>query len=148
MTEPSRRRESARAADPHAHGPGHGQVRSEDDKVASFPIIAVGVASLVVFFLASWVTIGYLRAREAERPTPPTPPEIGSSKIALVEQQLFELADRGERDRAARQQRLGGYGWVDRKAGVVHFPIERAMELSLQGVRTPTAGGATPGGQP
>jgi hypothetical protein len=143
------RRESARAADAEPHG--HGQVRSEEDRISSLPIVAVGVGSLVVFFLASWVTLGYLRGQEAARPAPPLPADLGSSKIGLVEQQLFELADRGERDRAARRERLGSYGWVDRKAGIVHLPIERAMELSLQGVRPPTTGGATPSrpeGQP
>ncbi len=117
------------------HGPGHGRVRSEDDRIAPLPIIAVGVGALVVFFLASFVTISYLRMREGDRPPLPVPQDFGQSKIGLVEQQLFELSTRGERDRAARQQRLGSYGWVDRKAGVVHLPIERAMELSAQGVR-------------
>jgi hypothetical protein len=27
---------------------------------------------------------------------------------------------------------LGSYGWVDRPAGIVHLPIERAMELTLE----------------
>jgi hypothetical protein len=31
--------------------------------------------------------------------------------------------------RAAEDAELHGYGWVDRQAGVVHIPIERAMEL-------------------
>jgi hypothetical protein len=36
----------------------------------------------------------------------------------------------------AADKRLTGYGWVDRRAGVVHIPIERAMAL--------VAGGAKP----
>jgi hypothetical protein len=136
--------------DPHAAPPGHGQVRQEEDRIPQIPIIVVGVASLVIFFLASFVTIGYLRVREGDRPPLPVPVELGQSKIGLVEQQLFELSTRGERDRQARMERLGSYGWVDRRAGVVHLPIERAMELSAQGVRPPGAavGGATSGGQP
>lgn len=133
------------------HGHGHGGVRSEEDRISSGPIVAVGVGAVVIFFLASWVTIAFLRMREGERPPLPVPPEIGQSKIAVVEQQLFELSDRGAKDRAARLERLGSYGWVDRKAGIVHLPIERAMELSAQGVRPPAQGGATPrppGGQP
>jgi hypothetical protein len=34
-----------------------------------------------------------------------------------------------ERFRAREAERLSTYGWVDRQAGVVHIPIERAMEL-------------------
>jgi hypothetical protein len=31
--------------------------------------------------------------------------------------------------RAAEDARLDGYGWVDRRAGIVHIPIERAIDL-------------------
>jgi hypothetical protein len=31
-----------------------------------------------------------------------------------------------------QEEKLQSYGWVDRKAGVVHIPIERAMELVIQ----------------
>jgi hypothetical protein len=30
---------------------------------------------------------------------------------------------------AAERERLSTYGWMDRSAGVVHVPIERAMDL-------------------
>lgn len=29
----------------------------------------------------------------------------------------------------AQEQQLNSYGWIDEKAGVVHIPIERAMQL-------------------
>ena len=131
MSDP--RTESRRAAEGHA--PGHGRVRSEEDHVPVAPVLAVGVGALVIFFVASWVTISFLRMKEGERPALPVPQELGQSKIALVEQQLFETSTRGRKDFEARRERLGSYGWVDRKAGVVHLPIERAMELSAQGVR-------------
>jgi len=123
--------ESQRAAEGHEHG----RVRSEEDRIAPGPIVAVGIGALVLFFLASWVTIGYLRVKEGYRPPLPVPAELGESKLALVEQQLFELSTRGARERDAQRERLGTYGWVDRKAGIVRLPIDRAMELSAQGVR-------------
>lgn len=141
MSDP--RTESERAALSHGTGHGHG-VRSEDDRIPSFPIIAVGVGALVVFFLASWATLSYLRVREGDRPLLPIPQELGQSKIGLVEQELFETSTRGRRDLEARRGRLGSYGWVDRKNGVVRIPIDRAMELSAQGVR-PRASGAGAG---
>jgi hypothetical protein len=34
--------------------------------------------------------------------------------------------------RADWDEHLNSYGWLDKNAGVVHIPIERAMELTLQ----------------
>lgn len=113
----------------------HSDVRAEEDRVHSGTIVVVGVASLVVFFLASWVTVSYLFAERRARPGPPVPAEVGQNKIGMVEQQLFDLAVRGERQRAGQLDRLGAYGWVDRGAGVVHLPIDRAMDLVSRGVR-------------
>jgi hypothetical protein len=117
------------------HEPGHGRTRSEDDRIPTGAIVAVGVGALVIFFLGSFVTLSFLRMKEGDRPPLPVPQELGQSKIGLVEQQLFESASRGRKDLEARRERLGSYGWVDRKAGVVHLPIDRAMELSAQGAR-------------
>ncbi|HEX9401900.1 MAG TPA: hypothetical protein VF912_17455 [Anaeromyxobacter sp.] len=138
--------ESQRAAEAHEHG----RVKSEVDRIAAGPIVAVGIGALVLFFLASWATIGYLRVKEGDRPPLPVPAEFGQSKVALVEQQLFELSARGARERDAQRERLGSYGWVDRKAGIVRLPIGRAMELSAKGIR-PRASApppATPEAQP
>jgi hypothetical protein len=42
--------------------------------------------------------------------------------------------------------RLNNYGWVDRKAGVAHIPIDRAIEILAQkGLPNPLARGVTPG---
>jgi len=39
--------------------------------------------------------------------------------------------------RAAVEQQLNSYGWTDQKAGIVHIPIERAIDLmSQQGLPT------------
>lgn len=37
-----------------------------------------------------------------------------------------------EKFRAAEEQQLNSYGWIDRFAGIVRIPIERAMELIVQ----------------
>lgn len=34
--------------------------------------------------------------------------------------------------RSANAARLHSYGWVDKRAGVVHIPVERAKDLMLQ----------------
>lgn len=129
----------------HDHG-----VRSEEDQVNALKIVLVGVGALFIFFLGSWAAVAYLGARmEAHGPVN-VPPEIGLSKIGLVEQQPFAQAVRGERAKARQRERLDSYGWVDRQAGVVHIPIEEAMRLVASGVRPGPAsdGVPPPGGQP
>ncbi len=133
-------------AAPAEHG--HG-VRSEEDRVPTLRLVAVGVAALLIFFVGSLITAIYERARERESPVV-IPAEMGQNKIGLVEQQTFDLAVRGERSRAKQLERLGSTGWVDRKSGIAHIPIDEAMQLVAAGVRPgPTEGGAPPpGGQP
>jgi len=129
----------------------HGQgVRSEEDRVPSVRLVFVGVLALLVFFLGSFITVSYERARERENGPVVIPPELGLSKIGLVEQQTFDLVDRGERARAKQLERLGSTGWVDREAGIAHISIDEAMRLVAQGVRPGTTGGGAPppGGQP
>jgi hypothetical protein len=135
------------------HRAPHGDVRSEEDRSATGTILWVGVVSLIIFFFASFAAVSYFRIRHGARPPLPIPAEIGASKIGLVEQQPFELAVRGERDHAARLERLRSFGWVDRREGIAHIPVEQAMDLVVQGVRprgspTQERPRAAPGGQP
>ena len=96
------------------------------------PIILVAAALIAVTTLVQVVLYfqmgGLWRARQKELPPPvpvaaalPTAPPAPRLQIAPAVD-LKSL-------RAAEDARLHGYGWVDRDAGVVHIPIERAMEL-------------------
>jgi len=136
--------------DAHSAHASHEPVRQEEDRISTRTIVVIGVGSLLVFLLAGWAAVGFLRARETAHGPLAMPAEMGHSKIGMVEQDFFDVAVRGTRQRAQKMERLGSYGWVDEKAGTVHIPIERAMELVAQGVR-PASGpqGATaPGAQP
>ena len=140
-------------SDPHgAQGQGHGAVRSEDDRIATPKIVAVGVGSLLLYFHAGLATAVFLQVKEGEHGPIPIPPEVGQSKIAMVEQQYFDLSVRGERERTARLERLRSYGWVDRSTGVAHVPIDLAMDLVAKGKRASGGPGQeernAPGGQP
>jgi hypothetical protein len=122
----------------HAHDPS-AHPKTEDDRIDSRTVVLVGVGSLVVFALAGLAAGAFLHQRVADRPGPPLPAELGQDKIAMVEQRLFALPQRGAIDRVARLQRLGSYGWVDQGKQVAHLPIEVAMALVASGVRaTPT----------
>jgi hypothetical protein len=113
-------------------------IRAEPDRIRTGAIVAVGVGSLVLFFVASLVTVQAMYRQRAgllpEGP-PPWPAEIGRNKIGIVEQRLFELAVEPADRRRAQLERLRTWGWADRKAGVLHMPIDEAMERVLRGER-------------
>jgi hypothetical protein len=111
--------------------------RAEDDRIDSRAVLLVGFAALAIFALLSAASIAWVHRSNAVTPQAALPPEVGRSKIGLVEQQLFGGNLRGARDRVERLAHLDAYGWVDRPAGVLHIPIARAMELVAQGVRVP-----------
>jgi hypothetical protein len=55
-----------------------------------------------------------------------------------------------KRYEAAEHAKLNSYGWIDKSAGIIHIPIERAMDLVSQrglptrGPGTQDASGITP----
>jgi uncharacterized membrane protein len=116
-----------------------GHPRSEDDHVESRTVVLVGLGALFTFVVASLAAMAYLRHEVLARPAPGLPPELGQTKIALVEQSLFFDGNqlRGDRDRAGRLARLNGQGWVDRARGVAHIPVAEAMALVAAGARLP-----------
>ncbi len=113
-------------------------VRAEQDRISTGRIVAVGVASLALFFAASLVA-GRMMARDRAALLPDGPPaapsELGRPKIGIVEQQPFERTRTGPEWKAEQLRRLDGLGWVDRKEGLARIPVDRAMDLVIQGER-------------
>jgi hypothetical protein len=66
------------------------------------------------------------------RPTPP-PPRLQPNPIdqSSALNDLLEL-------QAREEAILTGYGWINRDAGIVRIPIERAMELMAEEAPPPT----------
>jgi len=62
------------------------------------------------------------------RKVPPQYPETAFPDPRLETDERTQLNS----IRIAEEQKLNSYGWVDEKAGTVHIPIERAMELLAQ----------------
>jgi len=111
---------------------------AEEDIVPSGRLVLTGVWALVIFFLGSLVAgLAMVSIRHEVNPAgpPALPVETGQAKIGLLEQRLFEHANQGVAWRAQAMERLHSTGWVDRSKGVVHIPIERAMEMVEKGAR-------------
>jgi hypothetical protein len=94
-------------------------------------LVAVAVVAGIVFAAATLWSIQILH-REAGMTEPqqslPIPREIGRAEIGIVEQRLFELQLEAQHKRQEQMKRLSSYGWVDRQKGIIHLPVERAME--------------------
>lgn len=83
---------------------------------------------LVVLMAASafvaFVMLGGVRVARPGNAAVTRPPEVAAMPV-------LQSAPAGELQNYRREKaaRLESYGWVDRAGGVVHVPIERAMQL-------------------
>jgi hypothetical protein len=127
------------------HAP-EGPPSDDADGVDIKKILTVGGVSLLVFALSALVAALIMRGEQKQieaRGLPPAPSEIGKDEIGVVDQVEFSQDHRLEEWKAAKRKRLDSYGWVDRTKGLVHIPIDKAMEqVAAQ------AAGSTPPGAP
>lgn len=119
--------------DSNSHG--NPDVRFEPTDVSTRPIVGsvlgLAVFTLVFTFIGHLVYHG-LAARE-QAASPPVNPL--AEKYAAKEPPLPRLQIHPKIDldvlRAAEHKTLTSYAWVDKDAGIVQVPIERAMEMLL-----------------
>jgi len=57
---------------------------------------------------------------------------MGQAEIGIVDQVPFDVARAAQAYRKDEIERLSSWGWIDRKQGTVHMPIDRAMDLVVQ----------------
>lgn len=119
----------------HANGHGsHGGVEKRD---VSFPPIVLTsfilLAVVLLAFVTMWWLLSYLTHQNIERQGPISTVVVESRRAEPPEPRLQAHPLRDLVDlRAAENAILETYGWVDRDAGVVRIPIERALELTAQ----------------
>jgi len=104
-------------------------IEQEPDRVATRRLLLISGLALVVALAGVLAAAQMLHHSSA----PPSPrARLSEISPSPLEQGLFEHAERGLELRAEQRKRLGEYGWVDRRAGIVKIPIERAIELRVQ----------------
>jgi hypothetical protein len=114
----------------HSHPP------QEEDRVEVSKLVVVGVVALVVFTAGVFWSWAILRARRPDLRGPGSTAgatQIGRSEIGIVDQVPFESRSAPEVGRAAAQRKLHGYGWVDRRRGIIRVPIEQAIDHMVGG---------------
>jgi len=104
-----------------------------DDEISARGIlevtVGIGVACLLAIVITWWMLSRYTAAVEAESP-PPSPIAQADERRLPPGPRLQQHPERElEEMRREMTERLGSYGWVDEGAGVVHLPIDRAIEL-------------------
>lgn len=128
------------------HHQGHvdsGYEREDMTPGTIFAFLAgLAIACVLIYFVIHGmyrVLDSYARAHEPAQnplavPTGPTPRDITPADIAQFPQPRLETNERVEINgfRLAEEQQLHSYGWVDKQAGMVHIPIEQAMQLVAQ----------------
>jgi hypothetical protein len=105
-----------------------------DERIASFKIVAVGVVALLVFGAATvWSTRILDRTARTLSPAGPLPvgKEIGKPEIGIVDQTPFETTRGAAHYRREQLRRLNSYGWVDPAKGIIHVPIDKAIDQLL-----------------
>lgn len=105
------------------------------EEIPSGKIFIVGVVTIVVFTLAIVYSESLRARRDAAMPQGPAPlpRQVGQAELGIVDQTMFEVEHRAADLRELQKQHLDSYGWVDRDAGVIHIPIQQAMQQVLQG---------------
>ena len=104
----------------------------KDTHVGSVLVAGALIAACVVVAAgAAWLLV-HLSGGDPAGANGQLPPAIAGPRL-----QTAPAVDLAAFQREKRE-RLEGYGWVDRAAGRVHIPIERAMELMVGG-RDPRA---------
>ena len=118
-----------RSRDSEPAGRGH-----EERDVPLRPLIISGVCLVVLAWLsllAMWLLFDYLAARRARLDVVPSP--VFEARQLPPEPRLEVSPQQDLRQmRAAETTVLNSYGWVDRQAGIVRIPIERAIELLVE----------------
>ena len=144
----------------HDQSPHNPEVEFEREDLGAKPILIFMISLAIGCVLVAIVLRGlysYLSAYDnTHQPvqSPLLPPARGETRIVIpgdiakFPQPRLESDERLEiKDfRLQEDQKLNSYGWVDQPAGVVHIPIDRAMQLVAQrGLPTrPQAGVAPP----
>ena len=111
-----------------------GRVRHETTDISVPGVLGSGgvlLAGGLVVFLLVWTVLHFLQDWSAPR-TPPEFPLAQSQARRLPPEPRLQTNPRGDllELRQKEDRILNSYGWIDRDAGVVRIPIERAMALT------------------
>jgi hypothetical protein len=129
-----------------SHEPSHSTAQltpppaQAEEGIRWFGVIGTGVASILIFAVATFVVYRYQDRREKVlQPVGPLPipAQMGQAEIGIVDQVPFDVTRAAEAYRKNEIERLSSWGWIDLKQGTVHMPIDRAIDLVAREQKEP-----------
>jgi hypothetical protein len=110
----------------------------ESERLHPRALWIIGVATVVItaglVAIAWWLVVPPSAAEPAAAAAP-----------SPLERVLFDRARAGDDVRAAGERRLEGYDWIDRRAGTIRIPIDRAIDAVVADPRLIRGTRAAPG---
>lgn len=118
-----------------------------DDGVNLKLIVMVGVVSLLVFVASAIIAWWILREDNLKYQARGVAPEVKGlpkqEEIGIIDFVPFDADHRLEKWQKDKAKVLGSYGWVDRKKGLIHIPIDEAIKDVIRQAGNAGAGGGT-----
>jgi hypothetical protein len=100
-----------------------------EERIRPVVLFAASLTAGTLVILVAMKLLANALDREGHEGSHPIHPLAASTQIPpeprLQETPALDL----EKLHAREREQLSTYGWVDRQAGIVHIPIERAMEI-------------------
>lgn len=117
----------------HLANPDVAHEHSDINVRAVFWCVVILLVSAIAIYVAVWGLFKVFEVRTA-RQDPPLPPlsrGAGPHPPPTPRLQTRPIEDL-KRSRAGEEAQLTGYSWVDRQAGIVRIPIDRAKQLYVE----------------
>ena len=121
----------------------------EPAEVRNLPVILTGLGLLLVMVIGIFVSLELMR-RWGQRVAGQTPRPQGVFRQRDPQTPLLQVSARQSMAemRASERAHLESYGWVDREQGIVHIPVEQAIDKLLAASAAPAKDGAAPADEP
>jgi hypothetical protein len=135
---------------PARHGGAAGRYEARDARVRTLAwLLAALLAGMVAVLFLMKALFAHLALGEERRPAIPSTLAGARSNVPPSPRLQNTPLDDLRRLRAEEDAALSSYGWVDRGAGIVRIPIDRAIEMTAKAAAAepaaPEAG--APGGR-
>jgi len=121
-------------SEPHPAQPGH--ETKDVNSNAVFGLAGLAIVLGIAIGLGVWFVFQDLRERQSRRLSAPFPVAVRQPGMVLPPQPRLEGIERmkgpGGESRPQELQPLNNYEWVDRRAGVVRIPMDRAMAIIVE----------------